>query len=693
MDMLSSNTGLMGWVDYLPVYVDNSATDAWAITATGFIPYAPSGGISLPAFTVTMTALSNALGTVTTLAYINPGSGGGGSSPAFTVTMTALSNASGVVTTLAYISPGGGGGGVITPSVSAARTSGVAPLYVNFDATGTTSTLTTRPIHDLDYGWDFADTGAGTWANGVQSAGLASKNADRGPISGHVFETAGTYIVAMGVSDAAGNSAVETVEITVADPDTVFSGTNTICFSTSGTFTGKPTGAQEVAVSAGGLVAAFDTYKGTNKRILLCAGESWTNTTAMSINMAGPFTIGRYGTGANPNIINGLTPSTTHAIQFGASAVDIRVLDVDVDGESFKGTGDCTQVTILRCNALSQPTGVTFDSGETAPLNNYDQLCIEDCSFKLDGSHTFGATSGYIGAQRASLNGNVWDNNKFGEQVLRIPNMNRSTVKHNLIKLPLSAKNALKFHASNFVSTSQYTEKVCVSANVLDNRDGNYGILEFIVAGNGRPSDERVRDFIFESNIAYCDKTNPVDGAGFILLGGAQRMTIRNNIADFRGTTDYQYTTVGLVNIDSNASNGGTAVAEIRVYNNTFYGDISGTGSGWSGPEVDVLVRNYASDTTDVIAKNNIVYAPSSTRNAEIVFYNPSGASGFSESNNSTSKSTSPLLTTMPPAVLADWVPTGPSYAVNTGTPTPALRDFNNATRVGGTYDMGAVLP
>ena len=44
MGMLSSNTGLMGWVDYLPVYVDNSATDAWAITATGFIPYAASGG-------------------------------------------------------------------------------------------------------------------------------------------------------------------------------------------------------------------------------------------------------------------------------------------------------------------------------------------------------------------------------------------------------------------------------------------------------------------------------------------------------------------------------------------------------------------------------------------------------------------------------------------------------------------------
>ena len=117
MDMLSSNTGLMGWVDYLPVYVDNSATDAWAITATGFIPYAPSGGGASPAFTVTMTALSNALGTVTTLAYINAGSGS-----------------------------------LITPAVTVSRSTGVAPLAVHFDASATTATAwTSRPFHELEY--------------------------------------------------------------------------------------------------------------------------------------------------------------------------------------------------------------------------------------------------------------------------------------------------------------------------------------------------------------------------------------------------------------------------------------------------------------------------------------------------------------------------------------------------------------
>ena len=144
-----------------------------------------------------------------------------------------------------------GGGGVITPSVSAARTSGVAPLYVNFDATGTTSTLITdadpnvqraRRNQELFYAHDFGDTGAGTWANGVQSSGLTSKNAGYGPVTGHVFETPGTYTVTSVITDGV-NSETVTNTITVQDPNTVYAGAATICISHSGNFTGAPSGA------------------------------------------------------------------------------------------------------------------------------------------------------------------------------------------------------------------------------------------------------------------------------------------------------------------------------------------------------------------------------------------------------------------------------------------------------------------
>ena len=77
----------------------------------------------------------------------------------------------------------------ITADISPARTSGVAPLAVFFDATGTIDTDgSTNDFHDLTYSWDFDDPDAGTWS----FSGL-SKNVAFGPVAGHVFETAGTY--------------------------------------------------------------------------------------------------------------------------------------------------------------------------------------------------------------------------------------------------------------------------------------------------------------------------------------------------------------------------------------------------------------------------------------------------------------------------------------------------------------------
>src|SRR5687768_12167030 len=78
---------------------------------------------------------------------------------------------------------------VMTPS----RVSGVAPLAVFFDSTGTVAVAgslpTGRPFHDLSYCWDFGDPGSGAFSltdNG-------SKNEARGPVAGHVFQTPGTY--------------------------------------------------------------------------------------------------------------------------------------------------------------------------------------------------------------------------------------------------------------------------------------------------------------------------------------------------------------------------------------------------------------------------------------------------------------------------------------------------------------------
>src|SRR6185295_12922369 len=107
----------------------------------------------------------------------------------------------------------------ITPAIVPSRTSGVAPLAVFFDATGTTSTGTTKPFHELGYQWNFGDA-ATTWA----TTG-APKNSATGPIAAHVFESPGTYTVTLTVTDGV-NNATASATITVSNPNTVFSGLN-----------------------------------------------------------------------------------------------------------------------------------------------------------------------------------------------------------------------------------------------------------------------------------------------------------------------------------------------------------------------------------------------------------------------------------------------------------------------------------
>jgi chitodextrinase len=159
--------------------------------------------------------------------------------------------------------------GSITPSIAPTRLSGVAPLAVSFDATGTTASSTSRPFHELEYRWDFGDPGgspvSGTTWNAGSRPGLSSRNAATGPVAAHVFETPGNYTVVLNVFDGT-NAASTSVNITVQDPNVVYAGTNTICFSTSGNFSGCPAGASTITTSNWLTVRSS---LATNRRLLL----------------------------------------------------------------------------------------------------------------------------------------------------------------------------------------------------------------------------------------------------------------------------------------------------------------------------------------------------------------------------------------------------------------------------------------
>ena len=280
---------------------------------------------------------------------------------------------------------------VLAASVSPSRTTGVAPLYVNFDATATTSTLSTNPSHELFYATDFGDYSAGTWANGVQSSGLTSKNAGYGPVTGHVYETPGTYTVQMVVTDGV-NTAVKTGMIVVQDPNTVYAGTDTICISHSNNFTGAPSGATQVNTAGNtDMYAAWIAHKASNKRILFCKADVWTASATISAAGVSNAIIGGYGTGVAHTFSSGTMVSVTPAVGVSpvfnsSTASDVKFCNFRVaangsNGSAFQSlSADDFRITWYKMevrggyNAFSLAPNLILNS-----LFKHEQSCIYEC--------------------------------------------------------------------------------------------------------------------------------------------------------------------------------------------------------------------------------------------------------------------------------------------------------------------------
>jgi len=227
---------------------------------------------------------------------------------------------------------------VITPVITAHRSTGVAPLAVTFDALSTTApALTSLPFSEIYYSWTFGDTAGGaTWDYGTQP-GVNLKNEAIGPVAAHVFETHGSYTVTCWAFylDSGGtlHTGSSTTDITVTDPDTVFA-SNTIYISQSGVPVpgvddGVPPGANVQQVTTWSTIA---TLAQTYKRILLKRGDTWVSTVQVGldqISRAGPGIIGAYGTGAKPLM---QMDSDAGAFSFTANCPEWRIMDIEAEG-------------------------------------------------------------------------------------------------------------------------------------------------------------------------------------------------------------------------------------------------------------------------------------------------------------------------------------------------------------------------
>ena len=667
MDMLSSNTGLMGWVDYLPVYVDNSATDAWAITATGFIPYAASGGGSSPAFTVTMTALTNALGTVTTLAYIN----------------------------------GGGGGGTITISATTTTLTGTAPFNVVFDASGTTATGVSKPFRHLFYVWDFGDDQSTYWANGAYVN--QNKNTEYGPIASHVFQNSGTKTVTLYVYDGSGNVATQTFTVTVNAADTTYSGTNTICIANGTAVTAGTGGAPSGCTSVGGISdfnSALSTYRGANKRIMFKRGDTFTvpASTWTDINVSGMH-ICAFGSGADP-IIN--VGANTFGLRVGASAGAsvLSVYDLEFRGGNntnnlgIGGAANIDNLLFLRCKVDNFSNGImSFGKSEIEAgslKKMWENLAVVDCT--LD--HVYGGVSGsghntaFMSANKFTWMGNYVDNRGGGSHVLRTPYITQACVKHNYFAGQGSegGYECWKIHGPNWadaggaISPGSYTEYINAGNNVFVGGVGGGWIVS--LGPQATPTDERLRHILLDGN--YIKRGDLAGSVCINIRGNVSNVAVRNNVFNMSvAATGFAMDISGY----TSDSASGVGANTLDVINNTAYSSTSGmTTTG---------LFNFGGNPVDCRFINNLVYTPAMGSMGVVA---ASGGSGWVASNNSSNAQaigTNPSFSTIPAfatnhLLTTDFKPST-SRTHGAGIADVAIRDdLFHITRTG-TMDLGAV--
>lgn len=221
--------------------------------------------------------------------------------------------------------------------IAANRTSGVGPLAVRFDATGTNcdgngaSGEWSADLEQCLYSWDFGDSTAPPYEYGATAmAGqVASANNATGFIAGHVFENPGTYTVTLTIRNPSGQTAVRTQTISVSS----FSGT-TYCIRAggSGSFSGCPTGATQITQS--NFSSALSTCGATSgpRRCLFRRGDTFA--AGNGVDLAnGPGIIGAFGSGARP-VVSGTGSGESGLIRDGN---DWRIMDLDFVGVGHVG--------------------------------------------------------------------------------------------------------------------------------------------------------------------------------------------------------------------------------------------------------------------------------------------------------------------------------------------------------------------
>ena len=593
-----------------------------------------------------------------------------------------------------------GSGGSLTVRVTESALSGVAPFAVFFDASATTSTQTTRPMHDVAYWSDFGDTGAGNWAYG---AGVnSSRNAAIGFVSAHVYETPGTYTFTQYASDGNSTSFV-TKTITVADPDVEFAGNKTVCYSEGGDFTGAPVGCIEVTVAGttNDAVTKLAANIGAgNKRHLWRAGQTFTLAGSLAINVGGGANhFGKFGSGAKPLFVATTTAPMVALSSTGTpnGVTNWRFQDIALDCASldtvgFNGSGHASDVLIHRVDISNTIGSLSLSGSQLDAYNSttnflhamWDRFAFIDST--VNGLRAGDGANGlFVNCNRFALMGSSINTNGLGEHGVRTQLLNRAVISNNNFTGIVAGKHHLTIRGTNFAGTNSvvagtYTEKVVVCDNKFT---GGVNQEIMTMAPQFATSNERGRNLIVERN--WFEGTTD---SRYFIKSAQTDVTVRNNVAYVPNNEGGNF-----VNAKDEDVDGRFYPDRVHVYNNTVY-HASNSANAFSLFEAIGNSVNLSGCVFDV--RNNVLCAPNGASNMRISsnggwpIVSVATINASNNTGNSGAIATNPGFATTPPTALAHFTLSGGSYANGTGTSVKNWRDMYGTT-TDATPDMGAV--
>ncbi len=543
-------------------------------------------------------------------------------------------------------------------SLKPSRTKGTAPLAVFFDASGTKSLGVDKPFHHLLYKWDFGDPNS-------------RRPGATGPLAAHVFETPGTYKVTLVVKNPKGETSKATRQITVEDPDKIFAGANTICFSNSGDFTGAPKGAKKVQTNDFAYALSF---ADSGKRLLFKRGDIFLSNRTFYFNKPGPGILGAFGAGkgkdergiyTNDPVINAPDGSERKIIVFQNS--DWRVVNLKFQtpaGSKVWSAVDADRhidrLTLLRVTTdhFHVPVGLADDVIMARKDRPFDQITIADCHMKDAEINTV-----YLGGTNVAVLGNFFDDSP-NSHIFRLCYGKNVVFARNIFRHSSWRRHLIKIHSRDYAQYGIYTENILISENTF------YCNSQWPVTLGPRDGlhDERVRDVILEKNLFVVEKN-----AQIVLRAAAGDVTFRNNVIVDRMTGGYDFFVVSITRTRIEPDPWG-----IEIYHNTYFS------KGW--PHSLVGMAELVNCTDRPLVENNILYSSSAKAGKFHMVYLRNSKLKYEAAGNIVGKD--PLFKN-PDKLDFSLKPGSP--AVNYGIAVPVMDDYREGPRpLGAGPDAGA---